>query len=196
MSSVIRVNPDSVRQYAAAATERFGYSRTELEALVREAVEVRYFGPNAVEFKSRCGQMAAEYSTKLLADLTQIADAVRGSTSAIASSLGGVPLVLSVDGSPVGAPPVPAADGTFDVDVSALEALKPVVTRHIGAVRQALTDHLTSLKATDWEGAAKGSAVSAVTTFTTQAQTKAAEAETAITSFIESQISSVLAADR
>jgi hypothetical protein len=196
MTSVIRVNPDSVRQYASAATERFGHSRTELEGLVRAAVEVRYFGPNAVEFKTRCGQMAAEYSTKLLADLTQIAEAVRGSTSAIASSLGGVPLVLSVDGSPVAAPPVPPADGTFDVDVSALEALKPVVTRHLGAVRQALTDHLTSLRATDWEGTAKAGAVDVVTTFTNQAQAKATEAETALASFIDAQISSVLAADR
>jgi hypothetical protein len=196
MSSVIRVNPDSVRQYASAASERFAHSRTELESLVRAAVEVRYFGPNAVEFKTRSGQMAAEYSTKLLADLTQIADAVRGSTSAIASSLGGVPLVLSVDGSPVTPPPVPPADGTFDVDVSALEALKPVVTRHLSAVRQALTDHLTSLRATDWEGAAKASAVDAVTNFTNQAQAKATEAESALASFIDSQISAVLAADR
>jgi hypothetical protein len=194
--SVIRVNPESVRQYAAAATERFAHSRTELEGLVREAVEVRYYGPNAVEFKTRCGQMTAEYSTKLLADLTQIADAVRASTSAIASSLGGVPLVLSVDGSPVTAPPVPPADGTFDVDVSALEALKPVVSRRIDAVRQALSEHLTALRSTDWEGAAKASAVDAVTTFTNQAQTKATEAETAINAFIDSQISSVLAADR
>jgi len=103
--SVIRVNPESVRQYAAAATERFAHSRTELEGLVREAVEVRYYGPNAVEFKTRCGQMTAEYSTK-------------------------------------------------------------------------------------------ASAVDAVTTFTNQAQTKATEAETAINAFIDSQISSVLAADR
>jgi hypothetical protein len=194
--SVIRVNRESLRHYASSATDRFGHSRTELEALIREAVEVRYFGPNAVEFKTRCGQMAAEYSTKLLQDFTSIAEAVRASTTAIASSLGDVPIVLSVDGSPVAAPPVPPADGgVVDIDVSALEALKPVVSRRIAAVRDALTQHLSSLQGTDWEGEAKNSAVDAVSRFTSAAQQKATDAETSINAYIDSQISSVLAAD-
>ena len=194
--SIVRVNPDSVRLYAANATEQLALCRTELETLVRSAVEVRYFGPNAVAFKTSCGQMAAEFSTALLSDLVKIADAVRTSTSNIAASLGGVPIAISVDGSPVTVPPVPPADGTFDVDVSALEALKPVVTRHLASVQSALTEHLNALSGTDWQGTAKTAAVDAVTGFTSAAQGKATSAEAEVNRFIDSQIQSVLAADR
>jgi hypothetical protein len=194
--SIIRVNPESVRLYAAKATERLGLCRTELEALVRAAVEVHYVGPNAVTFKSECGRLAAEYSTHLLHDIVNITDAVRASTSNIASSLGGTPVAIGVDGSPVTVPPVPPADGTYDVDVSALEALKPVVTARIAAVHGALTEHLDGLTATDWQGAAKTAAVDAVSRFTGVAQGKASEAETQINAFVDRQIDAVLAADR
>ena len=194
--SVVRVNPESVRQYATKASERFAASRTELDALVRSAVEVRYFGPNAFAFKTECGQMAAGYSTQLLADFVQIAQAVSASTGNIAASLGGAPVTISVDGSPVPVPQVPPAGDVFDVDVTALEALKPVITRHIAAVQLALGEHLSSLTATDWEGVAKTAAVQAVTTFTTMAKAKATEAETQVNALITAQIASVTAADR
>lgn len=194
--SIIRVNPESIRLYAAQATEQLGACRTELEALVRAAVEVRYFGPNAVMFKTECGRLAAEYSTRLLHDVVQIADAVRGSTSNIASSLGGAPVSIAVDGAPVAGPPVPPADGAFDVDVSALEALKPLVTSHTSAVSGALGAHLNALSATDWHGAAKASAVETVSRFTAAAQSRAAEAGSQINLFIDRQITGVLAADR
>jgi hypothetical protein len=194
--SVIRVNPESVRRYATTATEHLGQCRVQLEGLVRSAVEVRYYGPNAVTFKTECGRLAAEYSTQLLHDISQIADAVGASTSNIAGSLGGAPIAIAVDGSPLTAPPVPADDGSVDVDVSALEALKPVVTAHAASVRSALADHLTDLRATDWEGSAKAAAVDAVARFTSAAQTRATEAETQINAVVDRQINSVLAADR
>jgi hypothetical protein len=194
--SVIRVNPESVRQYATSATERFGLCRTELEALINAAVGVRYYGPNAVHFKTTCGQMAVDFSTQLLADITRIAEAVSASTTAIASSLGGAAVVVSVDGTAVSAPPVPPTDETVDIDVSALDGLKPDTTRHLTAVREALGEHLTALQGTDWEGAAKESAVGAVSTFTTQAQQRATDAELAINAYIDEQITSVQAADR
>src|SRR5262245_42971645 len=125
--SIVRVNPDSVRQYATRASDQFALCRRELEALVHSAVEVRYQGRNAVTFRRSCGEMAAEYSKDLLHDLVQIAEAVRGSTSSIASSLGGIPIEIAVDGSPVPVPPVAEADEVVDVDVTALDALKPVV---------------------------------------------------------------------
>jgi hypothetical protein len=194
--SIIRVNPESVRHYAAQATEQLGHCRTQLESLVRAAVEVRYYGPNAVTFKSECGRLAAEYSTHLLHDITAIADAVRASTSNIASSLGGTPVAIGVDGSPITVPPVPPADGTYDVDVSALEALKPVVTAHVTTVHGALTEHLNGLVATDWQGSAKAAAVDAVGRFTGVAQQRATEAESQINAFVDRQIQAVLAADR
>src|ERR1043166_1987242 len=75
--ALIRVNPDSIRQYAAAAQSQFDAVRGELQGLVSDAVEVRYFGPNAVEFKTRCGQMAVDFAQRLGQDLGRIADAVR-----------------------------------------------------------------------------------------------------------------------
>jgi hypothetical protein len=194
--TVIRVNPESVRNYATNATELFGNSRTQLESLISAVVEVRYYGPNAVGFKTQAGQMAADFSTQLLNDFTAIAGAVQASTTAIASSLGGTPVTISVDGTPLTAPVVPPADETVDVDTSALEGLKPVVTQYLSAVSQALTDHLTSLQGTDWEGTAKTTAVETVSTYATTAQTRVTEAETAIKGYIDSQISSVTAADR
>ena len=89
--TVIRVNPDSVRQYAGAAQQQFDAIRVELQGLVNDATTVRYFGPNSVDFKTHCGQMASDFGRRLAQDLGQIADAVRSSTTAIATSLGGAP---------------------------------------------------------------------------------------------------------
>ena len=50
-----------------------------------------------------------------------------------------------------------------------LEALTPRVTHHFGALREGLSSHLSALQATDWAGAAKEGAVSAVSSYTTTA---------------------------
>jgi len=194
--SLIRVNPDSIRQYAAAAQTQFDAVRGELQALVNDAVEVRYFGPNAVEFKTRCGQMAADFAQRLGQDLGHIADAVRVSTSAVATSLGGTPISISVNGASVAVPSVPAGDGSVEIDPSGLEALKPAVTRRIGAIGSQLSAHLHNLQTTDWQGQAKESAVAAVTGFTHAAETRADEARSQITAYIDAQIGDVVARDR
>jgi hypothetical protein len=194
--SVIRVNPESVHSYASYAQERFEQIRSDLEGLVRDVVSVRYFGPNAVQFKTECGQMAQGFSQKLLADLGQIAEAVSASTSNIADALGGAPVRIAVNGSSVTAPTVEAGDGSVDVDTSALEGLKPVVSSRFGSVEEALGSHLARLESTDWEGQAKQGAVEQVSGFTTAAKERASEAQTSLTRFIDRQIASVTAADK
>ena len=83
-----------------------------------------------------------------------------------------------------------------DVDVSGLEAIKPVVTQRIQAVRDQLDTNLRMLESTDWQGSAKEAAVQAVTGITTNAKSKAVESETSISQFIQKQIDSVLQADK
>ena len=194
--SVIRVNPDSVRQYASAAQQQFDAVRVELQNLVNDAVTVRYFGPNAVDFKTHSGQMASDFGRRLAQDLGQIAEAVRTSTTAIAQSLGGGPISVSVNGAPIPLPQVPAGDGSVEIDTSGLESLKPRVASHIDSITTQLDAHLRNLQNTDWQGQAKESAVSAVTGFTNAARNLAHEARTSITSYIDKQINMVLAGDR
>jgi hypothetical protein len=194
--SVIRVNPDSIHQYAAAAQRQFDAVRAELQGLVNDAVNVRYFGPNAVDFKTHAGQMASDFGRRLAQDLGSIADAVRSSTSAVAASLGGAPISISVSGAPIPLPQVPHGDGSVEIDTSGLDALKPVVARHIDTINAQLDDHLRSLQSTDWTGQSKEEAVSVVTRFTNAARTHADQARTSITSYIDTQISNVQASDR
>lgn len=194
--SIIRVNPDSVRQYGSFAQERFQGMRGELEALVRDVVAVRYFGPNAAQFKTRTGELAAQFATTLSSDLDRIAQAVSAATRAIAQALGGTGVELSVETASVAVPAVDPGDGTVDIDTSALEGLKPVVAVRFGALEEGLASHLARLQATDWEGTAKQRAVGEVTTFTRTAQGRIGEARSSIDGAIDAQVASVLAADR
>lgn len=193
--SVVRVHPESIHNYASHAQESFGSVRTTLEQLVNDIVNVRYFGPNATDFKTRCGEMAADFANRLSQDLGAIAEAVRVSTSNIAASLGGQPIVIEVNGSPITPPAPPAGDGAVDVDVSGLENLRSPVQQRFESINAQFDDHLRRLQGTDWVGAAKDSAVSAVSGFTSSAKAKATEAQSAITKYIDDQINSVLAAD-
>jgi hypothetical protein len=194
--SVIRVNPASVQAYARSASQQFEQMRASLDGLTRDVVAVRYFGPNAYAFKTQCGQLAVEFANAMMADLRGIAEAIRQSTSNISASLGGAAVVIEFDGSPVVAPDVPAASETVDIDTSALEALRPVVTSHFTTIQEALQAHLSSLQGTDWEGQAKQGAVEAVSRFTASGRSKATEAQTNLNQTIDQQVSSVLAADR
>lgn len=193
--SVIRVDPASIRQYAAAAQSQFDAIHAELQGLVNDAVNVHYNGPNAVQFKTRCGQMAADFGRHIGQDLSRIADAVRSSTTGIATSLGGAPISIAVNASPIPVPPVPAGDGAVEIDTTGLDGLKPVVARHIGAITSELAAHLRSLQGTDWLGQAKDTAVAAVSSFTSKADGSAAIAQQSITGYIDAQISSVMAMD-
>jgi hypothetical protein len=156
---------------------------------------VQYFGPNAVQFKTECGRVATEFGNKLHADMSMMAEAVKRSTSNIAASLGGEPIVIQVDPNPISAP-TPETSDFVDVDTAALEALNPVVDRHFESLREALRTNVQRLQATDWEGNAKLSAIDAVTQFTTSASTKCNLAQQTLTSYITAQVDSVTMADR
>lgn len=194
--SVIRVHPGSIQSYGRTASAQFEQMRSELEMLTREVVAVRYFGPNAQTFKTQTGQLAVEFANALVADMRGIADAIRSSTSSISAALGGDPIVIEFDGSPVTVPDVPVATDTVDVDTSALEALRPVITARFDVLRDALQAHLSALQGTDWEGHAKQSVVESVTQITASGQARASEAEADLTQAIDDQVRNVLAADR
>jgi hypothetical protein len=194
--AIIRVEPGSIHAYAADAQAIFEAMRADLEALVADTVQVRYFGPNAVQFKVQAGELAAGFSRSLLADLQAIAEAVSVSTSNIAAALGGAAITVPVDGTTVPVPAIDQGDGSVDVDTAALEGLRPVVAARFGSLAAALGQHLARLQATDWEGRAKQGAVEQVHGFTAQAQARSEEARTRLTAFIDDQVQSVLAADR
>lgn len=193
--TVVRVNPQSVQAYGTDAQAKFDAIRNELVGLVNAVTEVRYFGPNAVDFKTKSGQIAADFANKVNQDLGAIADAVRVSTSNIAASLGGAPLSLSVNGATI-APPAVATVDYVDVDTSALDALKAVVDRHFAAIGALFDAHLQKLVATDWTGNAREQAVGAVRAFTTAAKNKSSEAQQSLNTFITKQVQSVVTADK
>lgn len=193
--TLIRVNPESVRAYGAEAQNLFESMHQSLVQLVNEVVAVRYFGPNAVAFKTECGRIAAEFANSLHLDMAAMADAVRQSTSNIAASLGGAPIVISVDPRPI-TPRLPETVDYVDVDTAALDAIIPVVTQRFTVLRQSLTSNFQRLQATDWEGNAKLMAVDAVGGFTTAARQKCDSADAAMTDFVRRQVDSVVAADR
>lgn len=194
--AVIRVNPASLMQYAATATEQFAIIRSQLERLVAEVVAVRYFGPNATVFKHETGSLALECSQAMVRDLGHIADAVAASTTSIAQALGGSSVRLTVDGGPIALPTIPVTDETFDVDPAALEHLKPMVVGCFTHISGALEQHVAGLAATDWHGQAKQAAVDAVAQFTMGARTRCDQAQGAIVGAIDRQVQAVLAADR
>lgn len=191
----IVVDPKSVKAYGAAAQADFDKIRTELVQLVNDVTQVDYHGTNAHRFKTECGQMAAEFSAKLLKDAGAIADAVRTATSNIATSLGGAPIQIKVDGRAIPLPAVAKSDVEI-ADTSALTQLIPVVRRRFTAIDAALNSHLRSLSGTNWQGDAKAGAVKAVGSFTKKVVATGNEAETSITKFISDQVQAAQAADK
>lgn len=193
--TIIRVNPSSIQAYGADAQDKFNMIRAELDKLVAECADVRYFGANAVQFKTQCGQLAADFATQLVQKMGAIADVVRSATSNIASSLGGTPISISVDGATVAVPSVPAVD-YVDVDTAALEGLIPRVSASFSKIDELFDAHLQKLSSTDWEGNAKDEAVNTVRNFTGNAKASSGDSRTKVTSFVQSQIDNVLKADR
>jgi uncharacterized protein YukE len=194
--SIIRVNPDSIREYARSAQAQFEQVRAALQSLTADVVEVRYYGPNAYGFKVQTGELAAQFSQALLNDVQHIAQAVSQATTNISSALGGQPVTIGVDGSPVPLPAVEPGGDVVDIDTSALDALKPRVTANFASIENLLQQHLERLQGTDWQGQAKIGAVDAVSGFTRGAQTRVQDARQSIESAIDKQISAVLSADR
>lgn len=197
MSQVIRVDPSSLRSYATKANQLFADARGALSALVHEAAEVHYFGPNAQRFKQECSTMATSLANSLMVKhFKPIADAVQTSTSNIAASLGGSPIALTIDTSPLALPTVPAATEVVDIDTSALGALKGSAAKQINRVKDDLQQNLTSLQATDWVGDAKNNAVTAVSSATRNAQAACDDALSQMSEFITRQIDAATTADR
>ena len=192
--TLIRVNPASVRSYGAAAQGEFDAITSELGRLADDVVSVRYFGPNAVQFKTECGRLAEDFGRALHRSMGAMADAVRASTSNIAASLGGAPIDITLADKPIAAP-APAVVDYVDVDTAALDALMPVVDAHFAAIREAMQRNLAALQRTDWEGNAKQNAVGAVQSLTGSASSTSDEARTQLTTFIRNQIDSVVLAD-
>jgi hypothetical protein len=193
--TLIRVEPESIRVYGHAAQAVFDGIHGSLVQLVNQVVAVRYFGPNAFTFKSEVGRLAADFANRLHLDMQAMSEAVRTSTTNIAAALGGSPISIHLDPRPI-SPPSPAAVEYVDVDTAALEALNPLVADRFEALRQGLSANVTKLQATDWQGNAKRAVVDAVARVTASARARCDAAEGAITSFVRSQLESVLAADR
>jgi hypothetical protein len=195
----MRVNPASVSSYADTATELFAAIRSELVALVSDVVGTGDSDPDAVACTIECGGLATQLTVSLLTDLAQITDAVRASTASLAPALGGAPVTVPFDASPVVVREVPPRDdpsgpGASGLGASGVEALRPVVTTRLGAVQAALQQHLSCLEATDWHGTAKLGAVDAVRRFTAMARSRAAAAESAIVQRIDRHVAAALAA--
>lgn len=184
----IRVNPPSLRAYGTAAQETFGNIRTSLEGLVTDAVSVDYYGPNAVEFKTKCGELASGLANALTKDMGQIADAVRTTTSNIASSLGGAPIDIQFNGAQISPPAVPQGDESVGINRAALDGFGKTAKSYFTAIGEQFSNHLSSLQGTDWQGTAKENAVSAVTSFTNQARAKVEETSAQMLTFIQQQI--------
>lgn len=193
---LVRVNPESIEQYGRAAQQSFDSIHQRLVGLVRDAVDVDYFGPNAVSFKTKCGELASDFATSFSKSLGAIAEAVRAQTTNISQALGGRPISISLDGSAIPLPPVPQGDGTVEMRTSGLTELMAKVGAHIGAVNEQLDSHLSKLQGTDWHGQAKDTATDIVSRYTAQAKKQAEEAQQAIAKFINEQIEAVQKADQ
>lgn len=194
--SDVRVNPPSVRAYGTTAQETFGSIRTSLETLVSDAVSVDYYGPNAVAFKTKCGQLATDLANALTTDMTKIADAVKATTTNIAYALGGPPVDIQFNGAQISAPAVPQGDESVGANLPALEGMKGTAKGHFTAISEQFSNHLTSLQGTDWVGTAKDNAVTAVTGFTTAAKSKVEEANTEMSAYIDKQIDEINKANK
>ena len=195
MSSVIRVNPESVRQYARQAQSNFEAMRLELDRLVKSVAEVRYLGENAFAFKTGISEMSVEFANKFSQDMAAIADHSRAVTSNIAGSLGGHPIVIELRGGTIIAPPIQKSD-VVDVDTTALEALAGTVKQHFALLVENLDQHLRALDGTDWVGQAKESVSQGVRQYTQKLRNNCDEVNGQITKRITDQVAAAKQADR
>jgi hypothetical protein len=194
---LVRVNPQSVEGYGRNAQACFDSIREKLVRLVDDTSRIEYVGPNAVAFKTKCGEMACDFSGKMLRSLEAIADAVRVQTSQISQALGGRPISILVNGAPISAPPLTGNQSDLVLlETSSIEVFRSTAQAFLGSIEQALELQLHELEGTDWVGRAKDAAVESVRHFTQQAKSQANHAQTAITKYIDEQIQAVHQADR
>lgn len=195
--AVIEVDPASVLKYGDAAARQFKGMDRALKGLVDAVVQVKYYGTNAAEFKTKGSELAVEYATAMHKDMKSVSDAVQKATTAISKSLGGRVVSLPVPSAPtVSRVNVSRGDGTEGLDTSALEQLIPTVNKHFVEIERLLEEHQSAIKATRWKGNSKEAAVRAVSNFTRSAQQASRESKKALTEFISSQIRAAKAADQ
>ena len=195
MSSVIRVDPQSIRSYANAAQGYFDGMHAELKRLVATVAEVNYHGQNAFQFKSAISDLAVDFANKFTKDMAAIADHIRVVTSNIVGSLGGQPVVISIEGRPISRPAIEKAD-FVQVDTAALDGLTPVVKGHFESLTDCLDQHLRALDSTDWQGNAKQQVVATIRDYTQRMRASADECNAQIGQAIKNQVASALEADR
>lgn len=192
----ISVDSKSLTAYGTSAEQSFRAIRTELEGLVQNCTNVPYEGPNSHAFKTACGTMSTEFSSELLKDITKFTGAVRDVTTGIAQSLGGKPVTIHFNGTPIHAPAVHAADPNYTmVDTGPLTSLKAAVNGHFTKINTHLDEHLHAFQHAKWEGNARDAAHKAITAFTSNTKTDVTEAKTKINKFIDDQIQSVTSSD-
>lgn len=187
MPEDIHLNPASVKSYAQSAQESFQHIRTTLEQLVNDAVAVKYYGENARDFKTKCGQIAVELANDLTTDMGRISESIKTATTNISQALGGNPVIIEFNGSTVQQPAVPADDGTVGASVAQLESFKGTVKTHFDAISDAFTEHLNALVRTEWTSTAKDNAVAGVRSFTEGAKTKVGNTSSEMISVIDTQ---------
>ncbi|MCW5952229.1 MAG: hypothetical protein KIT69_08230 [Propionibacteriaceae bacterium] len=195
VAPVIKVNPESVKNYGTKAQKHFTAIRADLQAIVNATDRVAYEGDNAEKFKREAGELVRDYSKAILEALKTITDAVKTTTSNIAQSLGGQPVTIRFDGSPVVPQPVKKGDGTQSANTNQLRALSSQLTPKFASVEASLTKHLKDLQATVWEGTGKKSAVDIVTKTTTAAKKSSQDSKAAILDYIKAQLEAVESAD-
>lgn len=193
---VVRVLPDSVIKYQDGAKDQFSSIHTNLTNMIESVVNVRYFGPNAMKFKTECGQLATEFANKLSEEVGGIVGVVNTATSNIAGSLGEGRLALTWEAKPFTAPTPAAGDGAVDVDHGALGELKTAVAAKFDDINNLLGQHLQALVATDWTGVAKDTVSEEVTGRTTRTQATVTENANKLNTVIQQQIDDVVAADK
>ena len=195
MSSVIRVDPQSIHSYANIAQGHFDGMNSELKRLVGAVADVNYHGQNAYEFKTAISNLAVEFANKFTKDMGTIAEHVRVVTSNIVASLGGQPVHISVEGKPISRPAIEKVE-FVQVDTAALNGLTPVVKGHFQALIDHLNQHLKALENTDWQGNAKQQAVATVRDYTQKMRVNADECDSQIGQAISRQVENALDADR
>jgi hypothetical protein len=194
MAGMIEGNIEEVRGFLRGAPEIFADVRADLEGLVREVVNVPYFGPNATWFKQRCGEIAVELSNALVRDIQAISDAVRTTASDFAESMGGERVTITFDGSPISAPGVPPATDVLQVDLVALEELKSLIAQRLGAVGGAVSRLNERIRAVHARFPRWDNLVQEVDSFSTKARSRLEELGQNLNGVIDGQIESVRSA--
>lgn len=196
MQTVIRVEPSSLMTYQGQASDAFGVVGQTLGVMVEEAGAINYKGPNAVAFKTECSRMVRDFAQSVSDDMSRIATAVAQTTSAIAGSLGGQPIMIDI-------PRITSeevriddpGDGTVELDTTGLEAFDLAVAAHFATIKGQFEEHVGALSRTDWHGNAKLEAVNAVTAYTEQAKEAIDTAAKEMNTYVEAQIQATRAAD-